>query len=204
MTRLRVARPQKFGRRLTYDGFGMTDRLQAAVASPIALKERLSGEDDPALWEQVLKVLAEDASIVEPVTDTSQLYAEVGVCSHWLRPHQTRWTAAGGFAWPVGYGSTRFSRTGLPLFDWSVTLQFNPALIGWVIPEKLPTKRSISVRVAIPSRTTRHRQAAVHTLWPPRTLDAKRERTVFYGFRELNGVWELKACSRDRERTDPV
>ena len=204
MTRLRVARPQKFGRRLTYDGFGMTDRLQAAVASPIALKERLSGEDDPALWEQVLKVLAEDASIVEPVTDTSQLYAEVGVCSHWLRPHQTRWTAAGGFAWPVGYGSTRFSRTGLPLFDWSVTLQFNPALIGWVIPEKLPTKRSISVRVAIPSRTTRHRQAAVHTLWPPRTLDAKRERTVFYGFRNLNGVWELKACSTDRERTDPV
>ena len=184
--------------------FGMTDRLQAAVASPIALKERLSGEDDPALWEQVLKVLAEDASIVEPVTDTSQLYAEVGVCSHWLRPHQTRWTAAGGFAWPVGYGSTRFSRTGLPLFDWSVTLQFNPALIGWVIPEKAPTKRFLSVRVAVPSRTTRHRQAAVHTLWPPRTLDAKRERTVFYGFRNLNGVWELKACSRDRERTDPA
>ena len=182
----------------------MTDRLQAAVASPVALKERLSGEDDPALWEQVLKVLAEDASIVEPVTDTSQLYAEVGVCSHWLRPHQTRWTAAGGFAWPVGYGSTRFSRTGLPLFDWSVRLQFNPAPIAWVIPEKLPTKRFISVRVAIPSRTTRHRQAAVHTLWPPRTLDAKRERTVFYGFRNLNGVWELKACSRDRERTDPV
>ena len=182
----------------------MTDRLQAAVASPIALKERLSAEDDPALWEQVLKVLAEDASILEPVAGGSQLYAEVGVCSHWLRPHQTRWTAAGGFAWPVGYGGTRFSRTGLPLLDWSVTLQFNPALIGWVIPEKLPTKRSISVRVAIPSRTTRHRQAAVHTLWPPRTLDAKRERTVFYGFRNLNGVWELKACSTDRERTDPV
>ena len=76
MTRLREADRKSSGRRLTYDGFGMTDRLQAAVASPIALKERLSGEDDPALWEQVLKVLAEDASIVEPVTDTSQLYAE--------------------------------------------------------------------------------------------------------------------------------
>jgi len=187
-----------------YDGFGMTDRLQAPVALPGALSERLSPEDDPALWEQVLKVLAEDASTLEAVTGGSQLYAEVGVCSHWLRPHQTRWTAAGGFAWPVGYGGTGFSRAGLPLFDWSVRLQFNPAPIGWVVPEKVPTKNSISVRVAVPSRTTRHRQAAVHTLWPPRTLDAKRERTVIYGLRNLNGVWELKACSRDRKRTDPA
>ena len=193
----------------------MTDRLQASVTLPIALKERLSAEDDPALWEQVLKVLAEDASILEPVADGSQLYAEVGVCSHWLRPHQIRWTAAGGFAAPVGYGGAGgntkfiqhgagFSSTGLPLFDWSVRLRFNPAPIGWVIPEKVPTKRFMSVRVAVPSRTTRHRQAAVHTLWPPRTLDAKRERTVLYGFRNLNGVWELKACSRDRELTDPA
>jgi hypothetical protein len=182
----------------------MTDRPQPFVTLPIAVKERLSAEDDPALWEQVLTILAEDASILEPVSDGSQLYAEVGACSHWLRPHQTRWTAAGGFAWPVGYGGVGFSRTGLPRFDWSVRLQFNPAPVGWLIPEKLPTKRSISVRVAVPSRTIRHRQAAVHTLWPPRTLDAKRERTVFYGLRNLNGVWELKACSRDRERTDPA
>jgi hypothetical protein len=175
----------------------------ASVALPIVLMELLSGEDDPTLWEQVLKVLAEDASILEAVAGGSQLYAEVGVCSHWLRPHQTRWTAAGGFAWPVGYGGTHFSRTGLPLFDWSVQLQLDPARMGWVIPEKAPTKRSLFLRVAIPSRTTRHRQAAVHTLWPPRTLDAKRERTVFYGLRHLNGVWELKACSRDRKRTAP-
>lgn len=187
------------GRRVTYDGFGMTDQLQAFVASPIAVRERLSAEDDPALWEQVLKILAEEASILEAVTDGSRLYAEVGVCSHWLRPHQTRWTAAGGFAWPVGYGGTRFSRTGLPLFDWSVKLQFNPAPIGWVIPEKVPTKSSISIRVAVPSRTTRHRQAAVHTLWPPRTLDAKRERTVFYGLRNLHGVWELKALLQGQQ-----
>ena len=180
----------------------MTDRLQALAVLPSALRERLSAEDDPALWEEVLKVLAEDASILECVADGSRLYAEVGVCSHWLRPHQARWTAAGGFALPVGYGGVGFS--GLPLFDWSVRLQFNPAPIGWVIPEKVPTKRFLSVRVAVPSRTTRHRQAAVHTLWPPRTLDAKRQRTVLYGFRNLNGIWELKACSRDRERTDPA
>jgi hypothetical protein len=169
------------------------------VVLPIALNDRLSADDDAVLWEQVLKVLAEEASILELVADGSQLYVEVGVCSHWLRPHQTRWTAAGGFAWPVGYGGTRFSRTGLPLFDWSVRLQFNPAPAGWIVPEKPPTKRSVFVRVAVPARTARHRQAAVHTVWPPKTLDVKRERTVFYGFRNSDGVWELKACSRDRE-----
>src|SRR5271170_2612212 len=176
----------------------MVDRIQTSIALPKLIEQQLSEEDDPALWEQVLKAVAEDASVLQISGHRAHLYAEVGVCSHWLRPHQTRWTAAGGFAWPVGYGGTRFSRTGLPLLDWSVKLQFNPAPIGWVIPEKLPTKRSISIRVAVPSRTTRHRQAAVHTLWPPRTLDGKRELTVCYGLRNLNGVWELKACSRDR------
>jgi len=154
------------------------------MSLPIAIEERLSAEDDPALWEQVLKVLAEDASLL----DASQLYAEVGVCSHWLRPHQTRWTAAGGFAWPSGYGGVGFSRTGLSLFDWSVRLQFDPASMDWIIADEVSAKRQVSVRAVIPSRTTRHRQAAVHTVW--------RGQTVFYGFRNLGGVWVLKACSR--------
>lgn len=182
----------------------MTDRLQPSVALPGAIKERLSREDDPTLWEKVLQVLAEDVSVIESISNAPQLYAELGRCSHWLRPHQTRWTPAGGFAWPSGYGDGRagFSRTGLPGFDWSVVLQFNPDLVGWVIPEK-PAKRANSIRVAVPSRTTRHGQAAVHTLWPAGTLDARNKRTVFYGFRSLSGSWELKA-SLDRARTDPA
>ena len=137
------------------------------------------------------------------MTSGSSLYTELGACSHWLRPHQTRWNAAGGFAWPTGYGGERHSRTGLPGFDWNVLLQFTPFPIGWVIPGSFPTKRPNAVRVAVPSRTIRHRQAAVHTLWPAGTLDAKTQRIIFYGFRNVNGVWELKASSRDRERTDP-
>ena len=199
-----LIRPQKSGCSLAYDGSGMTDQLQGSLALPVTLKDRLSAEDDPALWEQVLKILAEDASALKAVADGSRLFAEVGACSHWLRPHQTRWTAAGGFAWPSGYGGAGFSRTGLPLFDWSVILQFNPAPMGWVIPEQSPTRHSMSVRVAVPSRTTRHLQAAVHTLWSRRTFYAKRERRVLYGLRNLNGVWELKASTRDRERIDPV
>src|SRR6266849_5108978 len=105
----------------------MIGRIQTLVALPSALQERLTAEDDPALWGQVLKTLAEDASTLETVNNGSPLYAEVGVCSHWLRPHQSRWTAAGGFAYPIGYGDgdgggLPVARVGLPRLDWSIVL----------------------------------------------------------------------------------
>jgi hypothetical protein len=165
---------------------------------PAPVDEKLAEQDDPGLWEQVLRTIAEDASVLRAANKRSRLYAEIGVCSHWLRPHQTRWTAAGGFALPSGYQGTRHSRSGLLEFDWSVNLQFNPALLGWIDPPDMPAKRFNLVRIAVPARTTRHRQAAVHTLWSPGTLDAKQNRTIFYGFRNSGGVWELKACSKMR------
>jgi hypothetical protein len=58
------------------------------------------------------------------------------------------------------------------------------------IPSEMPEKRFNLVRIAIPARTTRHRQAAVHTLWSPGTLDAKRNRTIFYGF--LNSAFPIR------------
>jgi hypothetical protein len=63
----------------------MTDRMQGSVLLPAAIAEHLSEEDDAALWEQVLKTLAEDAAALE-ITGRSPLYAEAGRCSHWLRP----------------------------------------------------------------------------------------------------------------------
>lgn len=176
----------------------MVDRIQTSMALPGWIEEKLSKEDDPALWEQVLKAVAEDASVLQAANRRARMYAEVGVCSHWLRPHQTRWTAGGGFALPSGYGGTHYSRSGLPEFDWSAKLQFDPALPGWIVPSEMPAKRFNFVRVAVPNRTIRHRQAAVHTLWSPGTLDAKQNRIIFYGFRNLGGVWELKACSNMR------
>jgi hypothetical protein len=176
----------------------MVDRIQIPIALPRTVEEQLSEEDDPALWTQVLRTVAEDASVLQAANNRAHLYAEVGVCSHWLRPHQTRWTAAGGFAFPIGYGHAQnFGRHGLPNFDWRVILQFNPALVNWSAPSELPAKRFRSVRIAIPARTTRHCQAAVHTLWSPRTLDARLKRIVLYGFRNLSGVWALKARSKE-------
>jgi hypothetical protein len=177
----------------------MADLVLTSVALPTSIENHLAPEDDPALWEQVLKVVAEDASLLEAVKNGAPLYADMGSCSHWLRPHQTRWTAAGGFAAPIGYGDgAGFAPgvAGLPRFDWRVRLQFDATSVAWINPKELPTKRFNCVRVAIPSRTTRHRQAAVHTLWSPRTLDARNERTIYYGFRNLNGVWELVAHSK--------
>jgi len=179
----------------------MVDRIQTPIALPRSVEEQLSGEDDPALRGQVLEAVAEDASVLRVANKRSRLYAEIGVCSHWLRPHQTRWTAAGGFAFPIGYGDGEgFAPciSGLPGFDWRVILQFDPALVNWIAPSELPTKRFNFVRIAVPARTTRHLQAAVHTLWSPRTLHAKDKRTIFYGFRKVNGVWKLLARSKER------
>ena len=98
--------------------------------------------------------------------------------------------AAGGFAAPYGYGR-------VPEVAWKVELQLDAGAAGWVpLPKanaKITRKRLV---VAAPSRTARHAQAAVHTLWPKGTLDERRERMVFYGFRKVDGLWTLKANSR--------
>ena len=166
------------------------------VALPAAIEERLNADDDPLLWQEVLRVAAEDFSIGVG-RSRSTFFAIIGSCSHWLRPHQSRWTAAGGFAAPVGYGDGKSFLRGLPELDWSVTLAFDPARPGWVTPERQPAnKRFLSVRIAIPARTVRHKQAAVHAVWSQGTLDGKEKRVVFYGFRKSDLGWKLVASSQ--------
>lgn len=159
------------------------------------LAEKLGMDDDPALWAEVLRAAAEDASTLRTQAG-SRLYAVVGCCSHWARPHQSRWTAAGGFALPLGYGDGEGFVGGLPNLDWSVTLQFDPHQSSWICPLQAPTKRFRSVRLAIPARSARHHlQAAVHAVWSAGTLDLKQKRTVFYGFRKAESGWKLTARS---------
>ena len=104
---------------------------------------KLASDDDPQLWEAV------GESIFADFPKTEGLIVEIGRCSHWLRPHQTRWTAAGGFAWPSGYGGHSFSRSGLPLFDWSVMLKRTSG--GWELVSDDTAEPSL--RITIPSRT---------------------------------------------------
>lgn len=166
------------------------------IGLPALVAERLCTDDDPELWAEILRAAAEDAAVLRT---PSKLYAIVGSCSHWARPHQSRWTAAGGFALPEGYGDGEGFLHGLPNLDWSVTLQFNPEQPGWDCPIQAPTKRFSSVRLAIPSRTARHLQAAVHANWSRGTIDTKHKRTVFYGFRKSESGWKLVARSERGE-----
>lgn len=169
-----------------------------AVGLPALIEEKLGADDDPKLWAEILRSAAEDAAALRTLGG-SRLYAIVGCCSHWARPHQSRWTAAGGFALPEGYGDGEGFLGGLPNLDWSVTLLFNPSQPGWDCPIQAPTKRFSSVRLAIPSRTARHLQAAVHAVWSRATMDAKHKRTVFYGFRKSESGWKLVARSERGE-----
>ena len=96
--------------------------------------------------------------------------------------------AAGGFAWPSGYlGGKGFSRNGLPEFDWSVIFQFKDQ--QWEPAEKFQGKQKVILHAAVPARSTRHTQAAVHTLWLPEN------ETIFYSFRKMNGAWSCVANS---------
>ncbi len=100
-------------------------------------------EHDAAFWKIALDTIAYDAAheIGDYVGRT--IVMEAGACSHWLRPHQTRWTANGGFAWPSGYGGRRWSRTGLPQLDWFFTFEWSSTGKTWFLRESSwePPKR---------------------------------------------------------------
>ncbi len=155
----------------------------------------LRSDDDPAFWGAAIQVLAFD--IEAEITDGSHncdVYLNIGACSHWLRPHQTRWTAAGGFAWPTGYGGGTWSRRGLPQFDWSQKFLWDVSARSWKPVDRFKGKRKLSCRVALPTRTARHDQAAIHTLWEPGTPTTPTEKRLrFYGFRKQDGNWACVA-----------
>jgi hypothetical protein len=151
------------------------------------LADRLGADDDPEFWRVALGYILAEA------TARPDVLAEVGRRSHWLRPHQSRWTADGGFAWPSGYGSGSggwYFPLALPQFDWSVVLGGSGS--EWAVVQRRSVRTD--VRIAIPSRTRRHRQAAIHTLWH---LGREKE-LVFYGFRRRDEGWACTASKTIR------
>ena len=101
----------------------------------------MATDDEPGLWVEILRAAAEDASLLRMRTGSSQ-YAIVGRCSHWARPHQSRWTAAGGFSVPLDYGDGEGYLGALPNLDWNVTLEFDPNQPGWICPPQSLTNGS--------------------------------------------------------------
>jgi hypothetical protein len=153
------------------------------------LKTHLTTDDDPTLWKLTLQnVLLDVDRLGISEKHKAKQFLKVGSCSHWFRPHQSRWTAAGGFAWPSGWhGVAGFSNQGLPELDWSVLFEREAG--SWRLASKYSGKARSEIRVSVPARTARHAQAAIHTLWSPPN------HRVFYGFRKKEDVWKLAARS---------
>ncbi len=159
----------------------------------------LGPEDDLGLWQALLEVLSVDIGVVLAATPkTAPIFVEIGLCSHWLRPHQTRWMAAGGFAWPTGYNPT-VTGHGFwehPALERDVSFRVEPSGV-WQAGRAARPRRPLVLRVAVPSRTTRHPQAAVHTVWLPRSpLQPDERQYRFLGFRRAEKTWSLMGDSR--------
>ena len=152
-----------------------------------AIEPKLVADDDPALWRVALGVLADELAQRQAEESRGSVCAMVvGACSHWVRPHNSRWNAAGGFVYPDGY------KDSVPELDWSVILVFGNQ--EWKAAKKLPGKNTKVFRVAIPARTARHKQAAIHTRWTPNG------ETVLYGFRKVADKWQCVAASDENSR----
>jgi len=103
------------------------------------IEQYLNNDDDPNLWREVMASLAQDLeAMLFEKSYKGNIYLVIGACSHWTRPHQTRWTANGGFAWPSGYGNSEgWSRLGLPEFDWSCGYQWSSSNNCWKPSKKM-------------------------------------------------------------------
>ena len=157
----------------------------------------IGDDDDDALWRTAVSAIYRDAEYLCRYNPRKRAVRTIiGACSHWLRPHQTRWTADGGFAWPSGYQASTHSRHGVPEHDATLAFTWDPGATEWA-PERDPAPRSaLTLRVTVPTRTRRHAQAAVHTLWTPGPPpDPNRPMCQFYGFRRIDGAWVLRATS---------
>jgi hypothetical protein len=120
------------------------------------IEPRLVVDDDPALWRVALFVLADELAQRQAEDSRRGVSAMVvGACSHWVRLHNSRWNARGGFIYLDGY------KDFVPELDWSVIFIFRNQ--EWTPARKLPGKNIEVFRVAIPARTGRHIKAAIHT-----------------------------------------
>jgi hypothetical protein len=157
----------------------------------------LSESDDARLWVVAIAEIFRDAQYLCGHTRSkSPIFAEIGACSHWQRPHQHRWLKDGSFAAPYGYGGTGFNIHANPEFDWSLPFGWNAHDQCWIAVEEIRGKRPLTFRVTVPTRTDKHDQAAVHTVWTPGSPTAPDQEAIrLYGFRKKDNQWQCSATA---------
>jgi hypothetical protein len=132
-----------------------------------AISFNLAPDDDPDLWELALNtILAEASRHLGQVQE--DVFAQVGCCRHW----------------PLGpCTKTGSDCRALPELDWSVFLRW----IGDGWEHGRTGRRCLLLRLAIPGRTARHQEAAIHSVWLPTSKEQ------LYGFRKKAGKWRCTA-----------
>jgi hypothetical protein len=157
----------------------------------------LSQCDDRLLWALAIAEIFRDAEyLCGQCRLKSRLFAEVGACSHWQRPHQHRWLKDGSFAAPYGYSGTGFNIHAWPEFEWSLLFRWDRDQSCWIPVDRVSGKRPLRLRVTLPTRSATHKQAAVHTIWTPGSPTVPdREALQLYGFRKIDNQWRCTAAS---------
>jgi hypothetical protein len=157
----------------------------------------LTCDDDPALWRAVVREIFRDAeTLCVKARRRSSIFVQIGACSHWQRPHQHRWLKDGSFAAPYGYGSNAFNIHAWPVLDWSVLFEWNAEAEGWGQAEKTSGRRPLVLRIAVPTRTLAHAQAAVHSVWTPGSPTTPKLGILrLYGFRRRAKIWKCTATA---------
>jgi hypothetical protein len=84
-------------------------------------------------------------------------------------------------------------RDSLPELDWSLILVFRDR--RWIVLSKFPGKKLMLSRLALPSRTAHHNQAAVRAPWSPGN------ETVLFAFRKVKEKWKCAAASDEKSRS---
>lgn len=161
---------------------------QAAIER---ILERLGETDDPDFWRVALTEILDEAAFLCAASNTkTPIVAQIGACSHWVRPNQYRWIDGGGFAAPFGYGGGGRPWKGLPEFDWSERLAWDFEAQSWAPSDLILGGRRLTLRIALPTRTRRHPQGAIHTQWTPGSPVATRAKLhMGYGYRRLANGW---------------
>lgn len=151
----------------------------------------MSENDDFNFWSTFFEVWNKDFILFQSdKIKKHEIFVELGACSHWLRPHQYRLTAAGGFAVPIGYLEGGQYGDGLPEFDWSVLIHWNKEKSDWSFVTKYFGKKKLVCRIALPTRTLKHKQAVGNVLWRSGTPQNPAGKSKsYYAFRNVDGNW---------------
>ena len=171
---------------------------QILIALPSGLRTLLAKDDEPLLWHTALAEILQEIDARWEVEAPGVRGIQVGLfkVTKWRRPHKSRWTRGGGFAWPESYDWHGHQNA-----DWGVWFSRTRKTSWSFTPEREPfrgRRGTFALRICFPGRTTRHDQAALGCEWFPvspwHRKDRLKRKLALYGYRrDASGIWNLAA-----------